>query len=125
MSSWLKVVAYALLTLFLTFVLRELGFKGSRLVALVGTVTLLGVCIIYIGELIDKLPSLSAEGEEYAVAMLKVVGVGYVFGICSDICREMDQTSLGSAVCLFGKAEILMICYPFVERIIERGLSLI
>lgn len=125
MSGLWRVLAYAMITLFLGVVLKELGFKGTRLVILLGTVSLLGAFVLYIGELFDILPSLDDDGMEYAVAMLKMVGVGYAFGICSDVCRELGENTLGSTVALLGRAEILLISLPFVKRIIERGIELI
>ena len=125
MSGLWRVLAYAMITLFLGVVLKELGFKGTRLVILLGTVSLLGAFVLYIGELFDMLPSLDDNGREYAVAMLKMVGVGYAFGICSDVCRELGENTLGNTVALLGRAEILLISLPFVKRIIERGIELI
>lgn len=125
MSGLWRVLAYAMITLFLGVVLKELGFKGTRLVILLGTVSLLGAFVLYIGELFDMLPSLDDDGREYAVAMLKMVGVGYAFGICSDVCRELGENTLGSTVSLLGRAEILLISLPFVKGIIERGIELI
>jgi hypothetical protein len=125
MSAWGKVIAFALLTLFLGVLLRELGFKGSRLVVLLGTVSVLGLCVIYVGEAVSLFPGLDGDGREYSVAMLKMVGVGYAFGICSDVCRELGETGLASAVSLFGRVEILMLSMPFIKRVLEKGLELI
>ena len=47
MSEWLKVVAYAVITLFLGTLLKELGFKGTRLIFLLGTVSVIGAAVIY------------------------------------------------------------------------------
>ena len=125
MSGLWRVLAYAMITLFLGVVLKELGFKGTRLVILLGTVSLLGAFVLYIGELFDILPSLDDDGREYAVAMLKMVGVGYAFGICSDVCRELGETSRGNVVCLVGRVEILVISMPFIKRIIEKSVELL
>ena len=125
MSVWMKVVAYVLITLFLGALLRELGFKGTRLLILLGTVTLVGASVIGIGELVSDLPGLDGDNGEYASAMLKMVGVGYVFGICSDICSELGESGLGNAVCLFGRVEILALSMPFIKRRVEKGVELI
>lgn len=125
MSDWVKAVAYVFITLFLGVILRELGFRGSRLVMLLGTVSLIFSCVLCIGEVIATLPGIDGIDEEYAVAMLKIVGVGYAFGICSDVCRDLGQTSLAGAVCLFGRVEILVISLPFIKRIVEKGIELI
>lgn len=125
MSVWVKAVAYVFITLFLGVILRELGFRGSRLVMLLGTVSLIFSGVLCIGEVIATLPGIDGIDEEYAVAMLKMVGVGYAFGICSDVCRDLGQTSLAGAVCLFGRVEILVISLPFIKRIVEKGIELI
>ena len=125
MSGWVKVVAYVVITLFLGFVLKEMGFKGSRLVMLLATVSLLGAAAVCIGELVDMLPPLADAGKEYAVAMLKIVGVSYAFGICSDICREAGESALSTVVSLFGRLEILALAMPYIKRIAEKGVELL
>lgn len=125
MSDWVKVIACVLITLFLGVLLKELGFKGSKLVLLVGVISVLGASILYIGKMLSLLPSLNGESKEYAVAMLKILGVGYAFGICSDVCTELGETSLANAVCLFGRIEIIALSLPFVRTMIEKGLELI
>ena len=125
MSDWVKVIAYVLITLFLGALLKELGFKGSKLVLLLGVVSVLGAVVIYIGKMLSFLPNLSDDTKEYAVAMLKILGVGYAFGICSDICTELGEPSLASAVCLFGRIEIVMLSIPFIKTIVEKGIELI
>ena len=125
MSDWIKAVAYIALTVFLGFVLKEMGFKGSRLVMLLGTVSLLGASVVCIGEAMKMLPTVRDTDKEYAVAMLKMVGVGYAFGICSDMCRELGESTLAGVVSLFGRVEILMISLPYIKRIVEKGVELI
>ena len=125
MSDWIKVVAYALITLFLGVLLKELGFKGSKLVLLLGVVSVIGASVIYAGEMLSLLPGLDGANKEFAVAMLKIVGIGYAFGICSDICTELGEASLAGAVSLFGKVEIIMLSVPFVKMIVEKGIELI
>ena len=125
MSTWLRVIAYVTISVVLGVVLKELGFKGVRLITLLGTVSVLGASILCIGEVLREMPEVLDDSKEYAVAMLKMVGIGYAFGICSDICRELGEAGLAGAVCLFGRVEILTICAPFVKRIIEKGIELI
>lgn len=125
MSDWMKVVAYAFITLFLGVLLRELGFKGARLVLLLGMISIVGASVVYISKILSLLPGLGGENREYAVAMLKIIGVGYAFGICSDVCAELGETSLSGAVVTFGRVEILMLSVPFVKMIVEKGIELI
>lgn len=125
MIGFMKVLSYALITLFLGVVLKELGFKGTRLVMLLGTVSLIGASMLAFGEVFANLPGIGSDNREYARALMKIIGVGYIFGICSDICTEMGEIGLGSAVCLFGRVEIIALSLPFIKRIVEKGIELL
>ena len=125
MSDGIKAVAYVLIALFLGAVLRELGFKGAKLVTLVGTVSTVGVAAIYVSRLVSAIGELGPGSGEYAVAMLKIVGLGYVFGICADICTELGEGTLAGSVCLIGRLEILTVSLPFIKTIVEKGIEMI
>ena len=125
MSGIFKIVAYVLITLFLGVVLKELGFKGARLIFVLGIISVIGAVVTYVGSLIDLLDGVGDVGAEYTVAILKIIGVGYVFGICSDICTELGESVLSSSVSLIGRVEIMMLCTPFIKMIIEKGVALI
>ena len=125
MSYAVKLIAYVLITLFLGVILRELGFKGSRLVLLLGMISVIGASVTYVGKLIELYGMLGIGSDEYAVAMIKIVGIGYVFGICADICSELGEGGLANAVCLFGRIEAVTLSAPFVKMIVEKGIELI
>ena len=125
MSGWMRIIGYALITGFLGVVLQEVGFKGSKLVLLIGTVSIIGAAALSVGNLFSILPGLDGDNGEYAVAMLKIVGVGYVFGVCADICSELGANGLSGAVCLFGRAEIVTLTIPFIKKIVEKGMELL
>jgi stage III sporulation protein AD len=124
-SGIFKVVAYILITLFLGVILKELGFKGARLVFVLGTISVVGAVAAYVGTLVTVLDGVVDVNGEYTVAILKIVGIGYVFGVCSDICTELGEGVLANSVCLFGRVEIMMVCIPFIKTIIEKGISII
>ena len=75
-------------------------------------------------ESINKIASLAGVGE-VAADVLKIVGVGYVFGFCSDVCSELGERSVAEALALAGRLEVLGIALPYLMRIVEFGLSLI
>ena len=125
MSYGAKAFAYILITLFLGVILKELGFKGSKLVILLGTVTVVGTVGIYVGRLVSMLGDLGANAGEYAAAMLKIIGIGYVFGICADVCTELGEGGLSNSVCLLGRVEIMTVSLPYVRMIVEKGIEMI
>ena len=126
MSEWIKLIAYAMITLFLGVLLREFGFRGARLFSILGTVTIIGALIIAVGNASPVGVYLSdGVNKEYIAMILKIIGVGYVSGICSDICTDLGEMGLSGAVAMIGKVEIVLISLPCAKEIIERGLALI
>ena len=65
----MKIVAYVLITLFLGLLLKELGFRGSTIVLLFGTVSVVGVAVLSLGKIFSLLPGVDGEGREYAEAI--------------------------------------------------------
>ena len=51
----MQVAAYALITVFLGVLLRELGFRGSKLILLLGTVSVIGAAALSAGSLFSML----------------------------------------------------------------------
>lgn len=125
MNDWLRVVGCVLICALLGVLLKELGFAGSRLILLLGTVGAVGFAAICVGRMIEEIPGLSEGNREYTEAILKMVGIGYVAGVCSDICTDLGQTSLAGAISSVGKVEIMLLSMPYVRRIIEEGIKLL
>ena len=123
MSTFFKVVAYALITLFLGVILREVGFRGSRLVTILGTVSVIGAAALSLDALSGLIPQLDGANE-YSVAMLKMIGIGYASGICADVCSELGETGVGRALITASKIEIAVIAMPFFKELIEIGKEL-
>ena len=123
--SALQVVGYTFITLFLVVILREVGFRGARLLSLVGVVGLLSACVLGIeslGAVFDKIGQ--GVPDEYAITVMKIIGVGYASGICSDVCLELGEAGLSGAVSLFGRIEMLALSAPMALSVFERGIEL-
>lgn len=110
----------ALFVAFMTFMLRSMGYEGARLISLVGTVSLLCAVVMGAGKLIESLPEELLAGRVAAVAevSLKIMGVGYVFGIVADICRDLGEVGLANAAEGLGRVEILMLSVPYITEIV-------
>ena len=60
-----------------------------------------------------------AENKEYIVSALKAVGVALLCSLASEICRELGENSLAFGIELFGKCEILALCFPLILKILD------
>ena len=126
MSLLVKCVGYALLVLFLGIVLRELGFRGARLVSLVCSVGIIGAAVGGIGELGDLLGDVwNGISSDSVIAVVKIIGVGYVSGVCADVCSEFGENVLSGALTTLGKVEMLIISAPSIISIVDAGVELI
>lgn len=125
MNDWLRVIGCALISALLGVLLKELGFAGSRMILLLGTVGAIGFAAVCVGEVMEGIVGLSPENAEYVRVILKMVGISYVAGVCSDICTDLGQTSLSGAISSVGRVEIMILSLPYVKRIIEEGVKLL
>lgn len=121
MSQMIRLAAVPLLVAALAFMLKELGFGGARLFAGVGAVTVLGLAIGGIGEVMGKLLPILENGaadEAFSVSV-KILGVGYVFGTVSDLCRDIGESGVASAALTLGRVEILLLICPYIVKILQ------
>ena len=111
----------------MTFILKAFGWRGAPLVAIASMVVLIGFIVAsfeniqVIFETLEKEDGI-AESCEY---LLKILGIGYVSGISSDICRELGECGIASVITTVARIESLVIILPLVIEIMTLGLGLV
>ena len=122
-----KVCAAAVALGIASLLMRELGFRGAPVFAVTCIVVILALLFEGAGELRESLGIIAsmASLREEAGAVVKVVGVGYLAGISSDICTELGERGISKAVTLAGRVEILAIALPFLHKLLEYGAELL
>ena len=80
--------------------------------------------LLYVFGSIKKISGEADLADSIAVA-LKVLGLGYLFGISADICRELGESGIAKSVEVVGRVEIIAVVIPYFEEIIRVGLGLI
>jgi hypothetical protein len=121
------VCALALVGAFSFFLLSELKWRGAPVLAVlcfVGIISVLQPHAQGIGSLFSGILS-TEEGSEAASAVLKIIGIGYLCGITSDICAELGVPRVGGAVTLVGRVEIIAVAAPFFVKILDMGAEMI
>ncbi len=125
MSAALRVLGVCVIGTALTFLLREMGFRGAKLVSSVTIVVSLGFAAVGIERIISGLDitPFGAEVSRAALLLLKIIGTGYLFGLVSDICRELGEGGIASAMLVVGRVEILLLILPTLGEIIGLGIE--
>ena len=111
----------------IVFMLREVGFRGAPVIAVISALLLLIRSVGIYEKVKDGILSFPEELFENGVleAMLKVTGLTYLYGISSDVCRDLGETGISRALDVVGRVEITLITAPYVKEIIMLGSELI
>lgn len=109
------------------YLLREFGWRGAPVFACVAAVLLLTECGGVIAPLFSTVTELGEKLgiAETVTAAVKLIGLGYLFGICADVCRELGEGGIAKAVETAGRLEITAVALPYFLEIIKIGVELI
>lgn len=119
--------ALALVAALSFFILSELKWRGAPVLVIICSVGIISLAEPYalkVGGVLGDLADSSGVGESLN-AVLKVVGIGYLAGISSDVCSELGAARIGNALTLIARLEIIAIAAPFFMGIIDMGRELI
>lgn len=120
----MKIAFLGLVFAFSAVLLKNLGWRGASVFTALGILIILGELRSAFAE-VNKLSGLWETLGEAGTAVFKIMGIGYVFGISSDICRELGEAGISSALSLAGRFEIIAVALPFVAEIFSLALSLV
>ena len=123
----LRLCGIAVLGAVVAMLLGELGFKGRRLISLLVIITLLlavGDGLSQVVGAVTDFGNVAGIGETVRVA-LKVILVGYLFGISADLCSELGEGGLANALTLCGRVETFVLVLPQFREILRLGMELV
>lgn len=104
--------------------LRNLGWRGAPVFAVLCFVVLLSELPEQLLPVAKLFSSVALVGD-CAAAILKIIGCGYLFGISAELCRELGESAIASALTLVGRFEVIALVLPFIGEALELALSLI
>lgn len=122
-----KACALAIGAAVLSILLKEMGWRGAPLIGVLASVGILTLVLPYFSTLRGFYSDVS-EGfglSGLVSSSIKVIGVGYLGGICSDVCTELGEGGAASAVIMAARLEILVLTAPYFVKVVEMGVSLL
>ena len=122
------VIGIAVVSAMLIIFIKQYRPEYSMLTAAITGAVLTAAVIIEFSGLKDTLISLfelSGIDSELLVTVIKAMGVCYITGFASDICRDFGQTSLAGKIELAGKITVVLINVPTIKIIINTAVELI
>ena len=122
-----KIAALAIFSAILFALLDSMGFKSKGLFASLCGLMILSALGEPLTEIFGSLISVAERTgiSEAASCALKAVGLGYVFGITSDICTSLGEVGIARAVTAVGRVQIFAVSYPYFEKMLSLGMELL
>lgn len=121
MDTVLRICGVALCALSAALLLRDRHRAISAVCVSLATVTVLLYCLTsQLSGFTQTLSKLS-EGEgfaDYAVTLTKALGIAYVTGAATEVCKSCGESSLAYAVGIGGRAELLLLALPMVSNLL-------
>ena len=125
-SDMMELISIAFITASAAYILNALGFGGTRVFLVFGSVVMLLFVLRRAGDVISELiPLFYAPVGELADAALRVVGIGYIGGFFSDACLELGARGAADAISLFLRVEIVALVMPYFIDILSLAGGLI
>lgn len=123
----LQLCAAALLLAAMTWLLKTAGAKMAGALPLLGGVGLFAYAIYRYREPIEALREMaSAAGVDASLnAVLRMLAVGCLSAIAADLCRDMGEGGLAARIELCGRAEILLLCLPFLLELFQTAMEVV
>ena len=122
-----KICIFALISVLLSVLLSSLGFKSKGLFVTLAALLMLSALADGIKETFEDVLSLTAMAgiTDAAKSALRVVALGYVFSFTSEICLSLGEPLIASVVTAAGRLEILVVTFPYIEKIVGIGVELL
>ena len=120
-SGLLKIFAIALICVAVGAVIRIVRGEMAFAVRMAGILLVFGMITVSAESLLRELSAAFDMGSfsEYVEVILKSLGVAVLTHVASAICRDCGEAGLAGAVEFAGKAEILLLSLPMIERLLK------
>ncbi len=111
----------------LCYLLSEMGSRLSKPVGVICAVMALITAASGFSEIGAQMNSLMERTglSDVGVDVMKILGTGYVFGVCADTLDGLGESNISRGVDTLCRVEIMLITLPYVKEIVAFGLSLI
>lgn len=123
----LKIIGVTLISAFAAFILKGLSWRAAPVFACLATIVILAMMGEGMSQVFEAVLgfSLNSDVSEAVSVIIKIIGIGYLFGISADICRELGEGTIAKALEVAGRVEIIALVIPYFTKIMNLGVQLI
>lgn len=116
-----KLCAVAFLCTVTAVLVRQYQKEFSLPLRTAASVLLLGFGLVLLTPTLRWLSALCGEAfpDENAGTLMRALAVVFMVRICGGLCRDLGEPSIAAALEFAGKAELLLLAIPLLERLLE------
>ena len=117
---WLKLCGGALLCAIAVILIKSAGGVTLPL-QWTGSITLIGASLLMLSPVLAWVGELCAQSgrSDICALLFKGLGVATLTQLCAEMCRQSGEGTLASGVEMAGKAELMLLCLPYLRRLAE------
>lgn len=123
-----KVVVLGVIISLISLFLKQVKPEYALLSVIVGSVILIIYILNYVSSIFNFFENIierTGISKELLVAMLKIIGIGYLVEFSAGICRDSGNSSIADKVVLAGKLIIFMVSLPIINNFFNMILSML
>lgn len=102
--------------------LRQVKPELAVIVGLVGTILIFMMVVSGLMQIVSNINGIVAQtglANQLFASILKIVGIGYLCEIASNICQEAGAKSVADMVILGGKIIIMVLAIPIIQALVD------
>lgn len=122
----IKIAVIALISIFISSLLKKYNSEFSELVSIAGGVIIFLLCVDEVSKIIKyftEMYNLINFDKEYFALIFKIIGVGYITEFTADIAEDFGNKMVASKVILGGKIVICGMSIPVIKSLLSLLLS--
>ena len=118
--SGLAFCAMALVLAISLYLLGRLGLRDVGVYAAVGAAFVISAVAQPLKDAVSSMiPLADGVGEDALVSVTKALSLGYLTGLCADLCEDLGQTGISRALIFGGRAMIFSLSVPYFIKLVE------
>ncbi len=116
-----QLAGIGLLCCVLLLVLRELRPAFAPPLRVGITLLLFGAALALYAPVLGRIRALfSLTGAaEYASPLIRALGIALLCELSTSLCKDLGEGAVAQGVQLFGKLEILLLCLPLLDEVLD------
>ena len=125
--SAFQVAGVALLAVIILTLLRELRPTLLPSLRLCASVVLIGAGIALLAPIATQIRTLLAASDagELGGIVMRALGIAMISELAASFCEDMGEQTIARCVSTFGKWEILVLCLPLLDKVLELAKELL